>query len=208
MFKRYLAAVGIWLVCWPLAGWGADAPQLLQQFIRNVTSATGEFSQVTVSETGQAQGTSQTGTFAFQRPGKFKWHVQQPYEQLTISDGQHVYQYDPDLAQVIVRDVDDSVGASPAAILFGSGELDEAFTITTASEEDGLKWLRAQPRSPDAGFAYVDIGFQEVMPVRLLLRDSFGQTSRIDLNNTQANPDLAPDVFSFSPPDDVDVVKM
>ena len=33
-----------------------------------------------------------------------------------VSDGQRVYQYDPDLAQVTVRNVKDSVGASPASI--------------------------------------------------------------------------------------------
>lgn len=208
MFKRYAAILGALLIWWPLTGFSAEASDQLQQFIDKVSSATGEFSQTTLTESGQASGAGQQGTFSFERPGKFKWSVQKPYEQLTLSDGKQLYQYDPDLAQVIERDIDESVGASPAAILFGSGELDESFKLSSLPESDSLSWLRAQPRNPDAGFAHVDIGFQNGMPVRLLLLDSFGQTSRIDLNNMVTNPDLGPDEFTFSPPEGVDVVKM
>lgn len=208
MLKRYVAVLGVLLVWWPLAGFGADAPDQLRQFIQNVTSATGQFSQNTVTDNGQEAGGGQHGTFSFERPGKFKWNVAQPYEQLTLSDGKHLYQYDPDLAQVIVRSIDESVGTSPAAILFGSGQLDDSFTVSALPESDGLSWLRAEPRSPDAGFAHVDIAFQNAMPVRLLLLDSFGQTSRIDLKNMVPNPALASDEFIFTPPDGVDVVEM
>lgn len=208
MLKRYIAVLGMMLLWWPLAGLTADASAQLRQFNQNVTSATGEFSQATLNDAGQPEGGVQQGAFSFERPGKFKWHVSQPYEQLTLSDGKRLYQYDPDLAQVIERDIDESVGASPAAILFGSGELDESFRLSSLPDNDGLSWLRAEPRSPDAGFAHVDMGFQKGVPVRLLLLDSFGQTSRIDLNNMVTNPKLSPDEFSFTPPADVDVVKM
>jgi len=206
MFKN--SVVAFVLALCPLVSWGAAATNQLEQFIRDVTSATGEFSQIRLTSAGQAEGATQSGTFSFERPGKFKWNVLKPYEQLTLSDGKQLYQYDPDLAQVIVRSVDESVGTSPAAILFGSGKLDESFGVMSRPDSDGLSWLRAEPRSPDAGFAHVDMGFRGNMPVRLLLLDSFGQTSRIDLKNIVTNPALAPDEFTFTPPDDVDVVNM
>lgn len=208
MFKRYMAVLGLVFMGWPLVGYAAQASDQLRQFVQNVTSATGQFSQVTLNDVGQPEGAGQQGTFSFERPGKFRWDVQKPYEQLTLSDGSQLYQYDPDLAQVIVRNIDESVGTSPAAILFGSGQLDDSFAISPLPESDGLSWLRAKPRSPDAGFAHVDMGFRDNMPVRLLLLDSFGQTSRIDLNNMVSNPDLAPDTFTFTPPDGVDLVHM
>ena len=52
--------------------------------------------------------------------------MQKPYEQLVISDGAKVYQYDPDLLQVTERKVDAAIGTSPAAILFGSGSLEQS----------------------------------------------------------------------------------
>lgn len=191
----------------PVLASAADAPAQLRQFITRVQSATGQFTQQKVGS--QAQGSAvQSGEFSFQRPGKFKWAVKKPYEQLIISDGQRVHQYDPDLAQVTERSVDSSIGASPAAILFGSGSLDKAFNISALPAKDGLDWLRAKPRSVDAGFTHVDIAFDHDMPVVLELLDSFGQTTRITLSNMTANVQLPPGEFRFVAPPGTDVVKM
>lgn len=206
MLKRFFALVVFALM--PLVGQADDAQDLLRAFVRDVQSAQGQFSQVRVDDQGHAAGTPQKGTFSFQRPGKFKWAVDQPYEQLTLSDGKQLYQVDPDLAQVIVRSVDESVGASPAAILFGSGDLGDAFVLSGQPQADGLVWLRAKPRDPDAGFSHVDIGFNDAAPRRLLLRDSFGQTTRIDLEDMVTNPELPAQEFSFQAPDGFDVIQM
>ncbi|HEY9280073.1 MAG TPA: outer membrane lipoprotein chaperone LolA [Eoetvoesiella sp.] len=203
--KHFLAA--LLLAAAPVIVWSADAPAQLRQFVETVQAATGEFTQQTTSQQGRGKP-AQSGQFSFQRPGKFKWEVKKPYEQLIVSDGKQVFQYDPDLAQVTERGVDKSIGASPAAILFGSGSLDESFVISALPNSDGLDWLRAKPRSADAGFTYVDIGFKDNLPARLQLLDSFGQTTRIDLSRIVANPKLATNEFQFVPPKGVDVVKM
>jgi outer membrane lipoprotein carrier protein len=189
----------------PVLASAADAPAQLRQFSAQVQSATGQFTQQKIGAQGAAV---QSGDFSFQRPGKFKWAVKKPYEQLIVSDGQRVYQFDPDLAQVTERSVDSSIGASPAAILFGSGSLDKAFEISARPGKDGLDWLRAKPRSADAGFTHVDIAFDRDLPVVLELLDSFGQTTRITLSNITANAKLPPDEFRFVPPPGTDVVKM
>lgn len=200
-----LAAV---LVASPLTAWAADAPAQLRDFAAKVNSGTGQFTQQTVDAKGGGSKRPQSGEFSFKRPGQFKWAVKKPYEQLIVSDGKLVYQYDPDLAQVTERAVDKSIGASPAAILFGSGSLDEAFTIAALPGKDGLDWLRATPRGADAGFTHVDIAFKGNMPARLELLDSFGQVTRIELSEIVANPKLAANEFQFVPPKGVDVVKM
>ncbi len=202
--RVFLAAL---LAAGPLLAWAADAPAQLRDFAAKVNSGTGQFTQQTIGAKGEGKR-PQSGEFSFKRPGQFKWAVKKPYEQLIVSDGKLVYQYDPDLAQVTERKVDQSIGASPAAILFGSGSLDEAFSIAALPGKDGLDWLRATPRSADAGFTHVDIGFQGNLPARLELLDSFGQTTRIELSHIAANPNLASGEFKFVPPQGVDVVKM
>lgn len=202
---KWLAAGSLALVCLP--GHAADARAQLERFVAEVQSATGSFTQQVADDRGSLRQ-SQTGEFAFQRPGLFRWQTLKPYAQLVVSDGKLLRQYDPDLAQVTERPVGQSIGASPAAILFGSGSLEEAFELSNQADRDGLAWLRAKPRSGDAGFAHVDIGFANGMPRRLELLDAFGQTTRIGLSGIQANPKLAPDIFSFEVPADVDVVRM
>ena len=184
-----------------------SATQQLHDFVKQVQSASGVFSQRTQDAQGQARP-AQTGEFAFKRPGKFKWSVLQPYEQLVLSDGQQLYQYDPDLNQLTQRGVDQAIGASPAAILFGSGQLEESFDLADRADEGDLRWLRATPKAKDAGFAYVDIAFKNTLPVRLILLDTFDQKTIIDLTEVQTALRLSDDVFRFTAPEGVDVVTL
>ena len=204
-----LLAGVVFLVSGPAWVQAATAESQLRHFIQNVQSASGQFQQQTRAGQGQGQGKpAQTGEFSFKRPGQFKWAVQHPYEQLIVSDGRHVWQYDPDLAQVTRRGVDQSIGASPAAILFGSGSIDDSFTLGPLPGRDGLAWLRATPRSADAGFKYVDMGFDNNLPARLELLDAFGQTTVIELGKVIVNPVLSGSEFRFQPPEGVDVVNL
>lgn len=201
-----LAAVTL-LALAPALALANGAQDQLKAFVAKVQSATGSFTQSTVGAQGRTQP-AQSGNFAFQRPGKFKWAVARPYEQLVISDGHQVYQYDPDLAQVTERKVDQAIGTSPAAILFGSGNLEQAFNVSALPDRDGLQWLRAKPRNADAGFSQVDIGMKGDLPARVELLDAFGQTTRVELSNIQANPGIPASEFQFTAPKGVDVVKM
>ncbi|HLS52188.1 MAG TPA: outer membrane lipoprotein chaperone LolA [Burkholderiaceae bacterium] len=196
------------LGCLPLAASANDAQQQLQHFIENVHSATGEFRQQTFDARRNSATKSQSGTFAFKRPGLFKWHIDTPYEQLVLSDGKTVSQYDPDLEQVTQRPLETSMGSSPAAILFGSDSLEENFQLEALADDQGLSWLRATPKRDNAGFTHVDIGLDEQLPVQLLLLDAFGQTTKINLSNIKKNPQLNNTDFQFKPPANVDVITM
>lgn len=202
-----LALAAAALLAVPLTSMAASASAQLQSFVDKVHSATGQFQQDRSGDGAGAQR-SQSGTFAFQRPGKFRWQVTKPYAQLIVSDGQHVFQYDPDLDQVTERNAGQAVGASPAALLFGSGTLGDAFTVQDLPDRDGLQWLRATPKNTDAGFAHVDIGFSAGLPARLELLDAFGQTTRIVLSQMKTNPTIAADQFQFTVPKGAALVKM
>ncbi|MER1968421.1 outer membrane lipoprotein chaperone LolA [Castellaniella sp. GW247-6E4] len=197
---------GLVLACLPVMVLAADARTQLRDFIADVHTATGRFEQVMAG--GQGAGRTQSGDFSFQRPGKFRWEVRKPYEQLIVSDGRSVYQYDPDLGQVIRRSARQAIGASPAALLFGSGALEDSFDLQAQPDRDGLQWLRALPKGGDAGFVHVDIGFADGLPRRLELLDAFGQTSHIGLEDIHANPTLPADRFRFQTPPGVDLVEM
>ncbi|TSH90782.1 outer membrane lipoprotein chaperone LolA [Verticiella sediminum] len=198
-----------------LAGWSAaraaapaDAAGQLRAFVKDVRSASGSFTQVTTGAQGAGGGQQQAGSFAFQRPGKFRWAVEQPYEQLVVSDGQQLYQYDPDLAQVSVRAAEAAIGNAPAQVLFGSGSIDASFKLEPLSARDDLAWLRAVPLTSEAGFSHMDIGFADGLPMRIELLDAFGQTTRIEFTTILPNPDLPAGAFEFAPPPGTDVVRM
>lgn len=184
-----------------------DAKKQLNDFVKEVKSASGQFAQQGGLNNNRSNK-PQSGTFSFKRPGKFIWHVEKPYEQQVISDGQTVYQYDPDLQQVSKRPVNKAVGASPASILFGSADMNDSFTIKVLPEKNNMVWLRATPKVADQGLSYVDIAFADNMPAELRILDSFGKTTTIKLRNFKKNVSIPDSKFQFTPPKGVDTVDM
>lgn len=188
-------------------GWASQAIEQFEQFVQAVPAARGTFEQFTVGPNGQTNR-AQKGVFAFSRPGKFRWDVETPFPQQVASDGQTLYQHDPDLQQLTVRALDQSIGSSPAAILFGRGELDDSFEVSNLPDDEGMVWLRAIPKRPDAGLTQLDIGMRQGRPARLLLVDGFGQTTRVDLLTLRAQSEFGADEFVINPPPGTDVIRM
>jgi outer membrane lipoprotein carrier protein len=189
------------------AAWAAPAVEQFEQFVQTVPAARGTFKQFTVGPDGQT-GRAQSGVFAFARPGKFRWDIETPYPQQVASDGVTLYQHDPDLQQLTVRALDQSIGSSPAAILFGDGGLQQAFDVSSLPDDDGMQWLRAVPKRPDAGLTQVDIGMQLGRPARLLLVDGFGQTTRVDLLTLRAQSEFGASEFVIEPPAGTDIIRV
>jgi outer membrane lipoprotein carrier protein len=155
---------------------------------------------------GRAADTA-SGTFAFSRPGRFRWEVAVPYEQLIVTDGERLHFYDKDLKQVTVRKVGDAISATPAAILFGSNDLDASFTLRESGAVEGVEWLEAIPKAKDSGFDRIRIGFRGGLPEAMEVRDAFGQTTRFAFRAIERNPALDPAIYRFTPPRGVDVVQ-
>src|SRR6185369_6931017 len=65
-------------------------------------TATGRFDQQVFDRSGKAVEKA-SGTFAFKRPGKFRWTYEKPHKQLLVGDGSKLWIHDPDLNQVTVK---------------------------------------------------------------------------------------------------------
>lgn len=195
-----------WLAAGPARAQAGGALAQLQAFVSETRAARGVFLQRTLRQSGQP-AESGSGTFAFSRPGRFRWEVRRPFEQLMVADGEKLYFYDRDLNQVTVRKLADSLGASPAAILFGSNELERSFVLKDTGARDGLEWLDAVPRSKDAGFERIQIGFRAGLPEAMEVRDAFGRTTVFAFSGIERNPRFDADTFRFVPPKGADLIQ-
>jgi outer membrane lipoprotein carrier protein len=183
----------------------AQAIAQLRDFITNAKSATGDFQQSQVRRGGRTETSS--GTFSFSRPGKFRWDIRKPYEQLVVADGQKTWFYDKDLKQVTIRKTGSAIGATPAALLFGNSDFEKEFTVTEQVSKGGFDWLEAVPKSKESTIEKIVIGFQGGLPQSLEIRDSFGQTALVVLTNVKRNQPIDPGQFAFSSPPGVDVIE-
>ena len=185
----------------------ADAASVdqLRSFLTQTTSARGEFVQRVSSRTGSPQRVS-SGSFVFQRPGKFRWSYDKPYEQLIVADGARLVLYDRDLNQVTVRKLGAALPSSPASILFGSNDFDREFEVSDAEPRDGLEWVLAKPRAKDSTFERIEIGFRDGLPQAMRLADNFGQVTQLTFAKVERNPKLDAAAFAFTPPKGADVL--
>jgi outer membrane lipoprotein carrier protein len=186
----------------------ASALEQFKSFVASTKAAKGEFVQRQVKNTnGEAPkvSTPATGTFMFARPGKFIWTYLKPYEQVLQADGDKLYIFDKDLNQVTVKKLGDALGSSPAAILFGSNDLEKNFTLTEAGSKDGAELLKAVPKAKDTAFEQIVIGLRDGLPVTMELKDSFGQTSVLSFKGIEKNPAMTATSFKFVMPKGADV---
>jgi len=186
---------------------GVDASGLdqLHAFLNDTKTSKGTFKQSVASKTRPAPQNS-TGTFAFARPGKFRWTYDKPFEQVIVGDGTRVWVYDRDLNQVVVRKLDVALGATPAALLAGDNALEKNFDLTAGVSNDTLEFVDATPKTPESQFTRVRIGFRDNLPRRMELTDTFGQITTLDFTSVERNPTLAGTLFRFDIPQGADVV--
>ena len=114
--------------------------------------------------------------------------------------------YDKDLNQVIVRELDAALGATPAALLAGDNALERHFTLVDGGEADALAWVLATPKSAESTFTSVRIGFRDKLPRAMVLVDAFGQTTRLAFDRFERNVAIPAGEFRFVPPAGADVV--
>ena len=198
-----------------LCGFGASAvahaaaQDTLREFVRNTRAGKTTFTQVIVNKGGKTSNPA-SGSFQFQRPGKFRWIYEKPYEQSIIGDGERLWIHDRDLNQVTVRKLGGALGASPAAILAGNDDLEKNFDLKDGGVRDGIEWLEAIPKSRDTTFESVRIGLRVEGGVASIaameLKDSFGQTSVLTFGRMERSGGYAAEVFRFTPPKGADVI--
>ena len=198
---RYLVLLAL---CVPALAFSATT-ETLKNFLNQTTTAKGRFAQMVLDKNMKLLQQS-TGTMQFARPGKFRWEYNKPYEQTIVGDGQRLWIYDKDLNQVTVRKLDRALGASPAALLAGSNEIEKSYTLNNIGNQEGMDWLEAIPRSKDTAFERIRLGFGKDGLEAMELRDQFGQFTVIRFADLERNPKLSNDSFTFTPPKGADVI--
>jgi outer membrane lipoprotein carrier protein len=182
----------------------AGAVEHLKEFVQATHSGRVSFEQVVTAKSGKAPVRA-SGSFAFSRPGKFRWTYDKPFEQVIVGDGDKLWFYDKDLNQVTVRKLGNALGSTPAAILAGSNDLASNFTLTDAGQREGLDWLDAKPKASDTSFEKIRLGFNGAELAAMELQDTFGQVTVLHFAHFERNPALPAETFRFTPPPGADV---
>ncbi len=195
----------------------------LRQFVRNSKTAEGEFVQQQLrspkpnepQDKGLKVIRQTQGQFVFQRPGRFIWDTQKPYEQKLIADGKQLILWDKDLNQATFRSAGQALASTPAAILFGEVSLDQHFDLVEGEEHLGMKWVGLTPKKDpgvkggnDLPYTKISVGMANGLPKALELVDGLGSIVLVTLDKMQLNVILPANRFTFIPPAGAEVLRL
>ena len=147
-----------------------------------------------------------SGKVLLQKPGRFVWNYEQPYERVIMADGERVWLYEADLEQVTVRRLDTGLGETPASLLTGTADVLDHFEYVESSVADGLEWIQIKPRSPESDFASIILAFDGDVLVQIALLDRLEQRTRLYLSKIEKPTTVEANEFVFVVPDGVDVI--
>ncbi|MGH8085606.1 MAG: outer membrane lipoprotein chaperone LolA [Lysobacter sp.] len=184
----------------------AGARDDLDAFTNGLKGLDGQFTQQVYNSQGKLTETS-SGEVQLSVPRLFRWEYVKPYPQVIVADGNKVWIYDPDLAQVTVRPQGVQEQSSPLAALIEPAKLDAMFVVEEAGKADGLDWLGLTPKKgQETSFQSARLGFDGDTLVKMEVVDLIGQRTEIAFSDWQRNPGFAAGTFKYTPPKGVDVI--
>lgn len=146
-----------------------------------------------------------SGTVAIERPNRFRWEYAEP-AQLVLADGESLWVYDPDLASATRAPLNETLAATPALLLSGSGSLGDTYRDAGRVVVEGVTWFALEPLRPDTDFLRVELGFEGESLRYMRLSDALNQVTRIEFSEVEQNEPLPEELFQARFPDEVDIV--
>jgi len=207
MFRNLICAAVCGLALCQGASAAQTGRQQLDAFLGNLSGFQAQFHQRLFDENLRLIEEAD-GTVDLQRPGRMRWEYRKPLPQIIVADGKRLWIYDPELAQVTVRDQVQSLGATPASLLSSGQPVEQRFDISDlGTRNDGSSWVSLKPKVPDPAFRDIRLGFKNDMLVAMDFSDNLDQTTRLSFHNQSRNPVFADSLFRFKAPAGVDVIE-
>jgi len=203
--KTMLAALTVTLAV-PMSALASEGAQRLAEMLEPLDTYVADFEQQILDGSGQRLQQAR-GRMWLSRPGKFRWEVDAPYEQLVVSDGEDVTLYDPDLEQATVQTLDQRVTHTPALLLSGSAdELTDSYEVSRR-QQGTRETFTLVPIDPDTLFEELQMSFRSGALDLLQMTDSTGQRTAIEFDNVRMNESLDDSRFTFEIPEGTDVIR-
>lgn len=179
--------------------------RLVSSFVNDVITLQGRFEQSLVDADGVVVERS-SGTLEIERPGRFHWAYDEPYEQQLVADGLNIWSYDVDLAQVTVKPQEKALANTPALLLGGTQDALSQFQFDGSMVENGTTWVRMIPVDTSSGFERMELGFHDGKLSRMVFFDNLEQRTLVALYDVTTNEPIDASRFEFLVPDDADLV--
>lgn len=151
------------------------------------------------------------GKLTFKRPGKMLWRYDEPKNQFVLTDGKHLYFYQPEQNQVIKSPLKNAFrGDIPLSFLLGLGNLKKDFNATLKSSDDSQNILRLEPKGEAGGYSEILVGVSKSSSdiVWVSVRDAASNLTTLRFSAMRKSVGVNDSLFQIKIPNGADVVEL
>jgi len=218
MTRRFTGRTHLWLAAFFLAAavlclstslYGSEITAAIQKQYQTIRSFRTEFTQTLYNAASKEKEVRQ-GWIAFQKPRNIHWETNTPEKELLIVNEACVWDYFPE-EKVAYRYGLKEIFSSKTMLRFITGEvnIDEDFGVERmGTEENGLIELKLVPNNPEPSLVEARVWVEPKTHLlrKIELTDFFSNTNTIRFENIAIDPELDPSLFSFEPPEGVEIM--
>ncbi len=196
------------LVCFASHGLIASAQDPLaelDELLGGMTSLTADVSQLILESGGGLLEESRI-LLRLRKSGGFYWETLDPFPELIVTDGETLWNYQPDLEQVVIEDWDSGRSELAAQLLQGeTGGLAETYRLRRINLGAGRRF-ELVPLAADNPYATIALEFvgHELDLIRLESRN--GQQTVWRFSNLRRDTPLEDSLFVFAVPEGIEIV--
>ena len=138
-------------------------------------------------------------------PDQFRWLYTDPVEQLIVADGEQVWVYDEDLEQVTVKEQNNEL--NPIYVIINDELSNLHYNISYELSSHGIDWVSLTPKTPSEEVRSVWLALEDDLVKQIKVFNQFDQVMVFEFYQIKRNPEMSAELFSFTPPEGVDVVQ-
>jgi outer membrane lipoprotein carrier protein len=179
----------------------------LDELLHAISTLTADVTQLIVESDGGVLEESEI-RMALKKPDGFFWETLSPFPELIVTNGVQLWNYQPDLEQVVIEPWDTSRSELAAQLLNGQTEhLAEEYTITQSETTDtDSREFRLVPLAADSVYEEITISFLNQSLDMIYLNNKNGERTVWQFSDLQQNQPLEDSLFEFVPPAGIEII--
>ena len=208
MLSHRLTLTVFLILCHTPLARSQETPQAqLSNLLRQVDTMSATVQQLIVESDGALLEESSIQMHVM-RPGGFYWETLEPFPELVVTNGAVLWNYQPDLEQVVIENWDSSRAEPAAELLSGrTDSLAEEYEIHIEKDiGEDMTVFQLLPLDQNSLYRRINISFDNTALLSIHLDSKNGQKTLWQFNQPQINQQLAPDLFNFQIPPGIDIV--
>lgn len=180
----------------------------LDDLLSNIETLSADVVQLIIESDGGVLEESEI-KMLLKKPDGFFWETLSPFPELIVTDGSTLWNYQPDLEQVVIENWDSSRSELAVQLLSGNiDSLSEDYRVASINPSDSEHQVfELTPRAADDVYQLISINFMRDELESIYLNSKNGQKTVWRFENVLRNSAIADTQFQFVPPENIEIIE-